>query len=532
MKFIALDVIRDEQGVFYILELCPALTCGRGQQVMLTIQNMAHLSSKRDNGLMLIQPPQEPLRRDGVLSHFVRDAKSIEAFASRMDELNLPHLPKIPSQIRLISKEEVRQYISDVLLGKQASPHIFWVMYFRDGIHHTETADNFSLLLMKLFKKAKKRVLSFDAYPLSVACEQDKVLFWQLLKLADSPFLVPKELFRFSIYGAEQKTKLSKFIEGLPHKKFIIKPTNANLTSGMIVVPRELLVELIDMFHAFLQKFDVGKIDCADAANIELSIVEPIRKMLCPKYAEQSKHVQLLVDIELKKFVNYWAGVDLVDVMGSERDFFLIEAYIEPMTEAIIPEDESLSEGASTLVQYRAAVASRAFMIRSKFSPKPQLMSLSAKPVYKPGETAGVFNFVSASENFYSFHCTDRGKLLRDYRVPAGERDKESRAQASKAFVETAPWVEKMMRTPVSDFLQEVKEANADNPEVLAYLLLDSVSRLDLETMDFCWRCFQIKPSKELSRCSQCKLAMFCNSTCQKEDWRHHHKAECKQWRQ
>lgn len=521
LQLIACDLITAKNDKVYLLELCPALSCSRNEPIELLIQALVSTMAKVDHGLKLIQPPQEPDPHNNLLSHFNRDANDYVTQTQSSSRLAVNTALGLPvaGHVSLVTKNNFRQYFSDVIQNKQLTPHMFWAMYFRDGIHQSETADKFAIVLQKTFKRIRKRIPTFSVYPLTFACEQDKVLFWQLLQLKRSPLVVPKEIFRLSSFSEQQKIKMANFIKDLPSEKFLMKPTNANLSSGILVIKRNQLIEVVSALADYIkQSPNISPAQKLSLPNrMKLQIADNIKKIICPNFDSLTLFENQLIDIETHKFVNFWCKFDLHCVMGTERDFFLIEAYIAPKIETVI----------TSQPQEKSAVACRAFLMSSNHAPKPNLISLSAKSAYDKTKLTCEFDFISSSDNYYSYNDTQAHPKITRLRTNRGERDSVAKANVTEAFSNTKSWLNALLSEKVSIFIQEIARTNPNNQELLEYIKSPAITDLNLENTGFCWHCFKMKANDNFKQCTRCKVAKYCDGICQKNDWKPYHKHEC-----
>ena len=518
---IACDLITSKNDKTYLTELCPALSCSKSDLVNLTFTHIISLVAKQNHGLKLIQPPQEPEAHKNLLSHFnIHSESYIKAVQPTKPTAHYAKLGvSNGTSLTRIDKKEFRQYLSNVIRDNERTPHQYWIMYFRNGIHQTEIADKFSLILQKTFKSVKKNITPFGIYPLKYACEQDKVLFWQLLALKKSPMLVPKEIFRLSTFSLQQKTKIADFIKDLPHEKFLIKSTNSTLSSGILVVKREQLIKVASLMAEYIRQNPIGVSPPGlhPIFRMKLPLADQIKNIICPTFSSLLSLEQQLIDIEINKFVNFWCKLDLNSTIGTERDFFLIEAYITPKTDTV--------DGQSG--QIKSAVASRAFLMKPGTAGNPHLISLMAKMAYKTKKLQCDFDFISASKNYYFYH-SEAYQQLGEICSHSYERTSDARQNVGQAFVQANAWLNTLLTEKTSAFIQQVVAQNPHNPELQAYLKSPAITDLNVENDGFCWNCFKIKAARYFNQCTGCKTAKYCDATCQKNDWITYHKHECK----
>ena len=367
----------------------------------------------------------------------------------------------------------------------------------------------------------------------SSACEHDKVLFGQLLKLNKSRLWISKEIFRFSTFDGRQETKLRGFLSTTPDEKFIIKPTNSSLTNGVIVLSKEQVMNVILLIADAVKKIPKMPENALRNPSIRatrhqilqpllVSILQKLVELIYPNYSTASPLIQELIQCELEKFFGYWLQTDVHTVLRSDRDFFLVEAYKPPKLER----DETN--------KCSSAVASRGYFAIPNIAERPLkliLESVLSKRCYKKdklGADGDGLVGVSYCQNVYTYNFRERHKEIDTYVNDYAMRAKPYQDKVTAAFAHPneQSWLRMLVTSEPNEFIEKIKSENLFNQELLEYLTSESISSLNLKNHDFCWHCFKISPTP-LKKCAACNKARYCNADCQRPDWKSAHKLEC-----
>lgn len=489
-KFITADLIHAEDGKVYFTELCPPLACYL-HNPQTRAEQLIFMSRSSPCKFKLLQPPFEPEWVNPSYYRIFGEHALAGGLASG-----------------LIPKREVRGYLHKIFTNHPEARASIWVTYYRDRNINTPSFE-FAILLDKILERINSTAMVFEASHLGYACEQNKVLFWQLLKLYKSDLMIPKEIFRFSNFDDPQRQKLAGFLTNQISEKYIIKPTDSSLTQGAIVVEKSKIKSLVELM------FNAIRLNVSSDIAYQL-----IKNLLYPKLAEASQLVQDIVDATVKKFAAYWLRIDSSMILGSEYDFFLVETYKEPLNET----EPSLGRNVAAASRCCFGVANMPEIPMDGplvYFPEGK-RHFRLEEIHDPN---GYISNVSLAETLYTTELISRKKSS-----ITGYFDRQSPSYGAKLrMIFTSPkeqaWVRALTDMFVSEFLVKIRASAHNNPELLAYLSASSVTNLNLESKEFCWNCF--KMAEGLKHCVSCKQAHYCGDECQKADWKAFHSQEC-----
>lgn len=427
---------------------------------------------------------------------------SPSSFISRVDLIkSFVSSPSIPYNIHSVPKIELRTALSKYMLSTKPLPAI--VVSF----HHNDSTqgDHFATSLKNMFTFTRKKHVVVNSSTIHYAITRDKVLFWLFCchKGLNHPLTDIIKLQTWNEAAPGPLKKIAGFIAALKSDYVVIKPTNASTNFGVVVVKKSNLKAMLSCI--------VQAKKTKDGATFLTKIIE-----LNGSVDISSAHEMAIARQSYAGFMDFWLGKK---DYSANNEFVLIQEYITPangQTARLALTGISNTTGGprpqvgvSGTVFYGSYKQGKTMHFKDK---GPDLSAFISTPIHNSPAHAA-YNALPGKHLIAEKNIDDAELTIIHHNVLYGNKQ-------SLLF--------DFLRYPtLKTFLEENRPPKGKNVALDDYLASKSITELDLENSFFCWSCMKPGNKSALSHCSKCKVAFYCNSECQRKDWKPHHKHEC-----